>query len=137
MAHEDFPGQDCRDYLDLCPTTLSGAEQNSCRSPISWQRAEKLREQYSDFTIVVETLNQFAVRATRQVFREKLLDGLRFIPASLRHLNIGDFERVSELRGTVEQSGEFYRVSIMGLDANREETNTWGEIHVALVSEGG
>ncbi len=126
----------CEDYLDLCPVVGIGADKATCLAPINWDRAGKLSNQYGDFTIALETFNQFAVRATRLLFRSDLGNDQRFIPASIHQLSILDLDRTVNLIAKVEKVGNFYLVKISAQNQDLLPTGAGGSIVVAAVSAG-
>ncbi|MEL0638869.1 hypothetical protein V6259_19275 [Marinomonas sp. TI.3.20] len=116
--------------------TVLGSNYGSFFSSFCWERVGELRNQYGDFAITLEVLNQFSVRGTRLFFCKDMLDGERFIPASIRDLVIDDFANITDLHGCVEKVADFYKVSICGEDSYGNSSRI-AVIYVALVTEDG
>lgn len=135
MKTADVRSSSWRNYLDLCPSADQLGPDGEFCIPLDWSRSHDLRTSYGDFTIVVELLNQFAVRAVRQCFCAEMRHGQRFIPASIRELRGDGLERTHRLVAHPVKTGEFYRVSIRGEETDGGDTGFGGLIYVARVDE--
>ncbi|MFD9900942.1 hypothetical protein [Mesorhizobium sp. NPDC059025] len=115
-------------YLDLCPTVFVGPSGYDCYAPHNWNRAEKLRAQYGEWVVAVETLHQFAVRATSRLFASNLNSGNRFIPASIRQAKIDRLAQVRLLVGSVTKNDAFFSVTIKTVETSGIEVGGDGAV---------
>ncbi len=135
MTADDVLDTTCRHYLDLCPFADQQEGETDLSIPLDMSRGQKLCDQYGEFTIVIELLNQLAVQAVRRAFRDKGRANQRYIPASIRGIKLEGLQETKRLLAKATQVGTFYQVHLQGERIDKSLTDFGGIIIVACVEE--
>ncbi|KZL24685.1 hypothetical protein [Pseudovibrio sp. WM33] len=126
----------CRHYLDLCPMDFQQDAEEGLIIRLDMSRGQDLCDQYGDFTIIVELLNQLAVQAVRRTFQDKVRANQRYIPASIRAVRLGGLHETHRVFAKPTQLGGFYQVRLRGERIDKSPTSFGGNIIVACIDEG-
>lgn len=126
---------ECRHYLDLCPTEHTTTGDGGFCVTLDHRRGAALTAAYGRFTVMIELLNQLAVRSVRTTQPEAARVGTRILPASLRNVRVANFIASHRVVAHIGPVGPLWRVQMDGLTVTGAYSGFSALAYLAAVTE--